>query len=666
MSEDPRSVNSNIIAAARHAERIGVKVLCLGALNKAESINGGGVGVVKALGPNRKLSVIHGNHLTAAAVVETIYQCFGDRKAQFFLTGASSKVGWAVAQALRDRHGYNILCHSTDAKRREYFRTQGFEAAKTLGDGSAHNYWIVGKYDMEVAQIIPQGATAVVFSVPHPLQSRPDVRVIEAGTLHMDMTRLDRPRVFTNKLRAHEIFACHAASIVAAYRIEKDEKRIDEVGPVDPNTMDSWLDDAKELGFRIPQYDPVEDVEDNKVSKDDKAPVVIIGAGPSGLSIAAQLNQNGISNIILEAQKNPECFGSWDHHFAGLEVTSQKKWCNLPGYSMSNKDFPNETVTADEYQRYLKQYALRFAVKIRRGARVQSIEKGDDLKPWIVKFESTESGNHDISEIVASQVVVATGKHRSPMKNTSDDLVSKLIASKIPFVHSTEIREESTWKDAIQAARNGRLCVVGFGNSAADLATIILQHCPSDTTEPKIHIAARTIPPVFPRRKGMLRVDTIGYLMRWVPGILQDTMVHLLWKFIPSSRQCNSAFPAHLKRWKKIRGRVPVIDKHGAIASGFTSGRLVGHGPIEYISEEQEVQFQDEPASPVLFRDSAISKTKIEFVILATGYEEDCIVGREDRINGLYKCGFGKDYFLPLKSIGDDAKLIAREISSSI
>ena len=44
-----------------------------------QSINGSGWGVGRALGPNR-ISTIHGNHLTAAAVVETIYRCFGDRK----------------------------------------------------------------------------------------------------------------------------------------------------------------------------------------------------------------------------------------------------------------------------------------------------------------------------------------------------------------------------------------------------------------------------------------------------------------------------------------------------------------------------------------------------------------------------------------------------------
>ena len=566
-SADPKSVRNNIVAAAKHAEEVGIKVLCLGALNKAESINGGGAGVAKALGPNRKISVIHGNHLTSAAVVETIYQCFGDRKVEFFLTGASSKVGWAVAQALRDRHGYNVLCHSTDKQRRLFFRSQGFASASTLQEGCTHRFWIVGKYDMEVAKLIPQGATAVVFSVPHPLESRPDVRVIEAGTLHMDMMRLDRPRTFTNKLKAHEIFACHAASLVAAYRLNQNGARIDEIGPVDPNEMDSWLIDAKELGFRIPQFEPVADI-DTTSAICDKAPVIIIGAGPSGLSLAAQLNKKKVPNIVLEAQEEQDSFGSWDHHFTGLEVTSQKKWCNLPGYSMSNRDFPNETVTAKEYQKYLKQYAQRFAVNIQRGVTVKSIEKGTEQTPWVIKYHASNDGMNELKEYMTSYVVVATGKHRKPQKNTSNDLVSQLISSKLSFVHSTEICSENTWRQVIEAAQNGRLCLVGFGNSAADLATIILQHCQAESkyqgsptsnesilNTPRIHIAARTIPPVFPRQKGILRIDTIGYFMRWIPGFLQDLFVQLLWWSIPSSRQCNFAFPSHLKRWGKIHGR---------------------------------------------------------------------------------------------------------------
>ena len=589
--------------------------------------------------------------------METIYQVFGDRKVKFFLTGASSKVGWAVAKALRDRHGYEVLCHSTDPGRRQFFREHGFASASTLAEGSAFSKsWIVGKYDTAVAQQIPQNATAVVFSVPHPLGVRSDVRVIEAATLHIDMRKLDRPRSFTNKLRAHEIFACHAASAVAAYRLEKGSPRISEVGPVDPLEMDTWLDDAKLLGFKVPIFDPVED-EEIESSVINRPKVVIVGSGPAGLSAAAMLSQKNIPHIVLEAQTS-DTFGSWSTHFSGLEITTQKKWCNLHGFSMNSKDFPEENVSAEEYQRYLQQYVHRFNINIQRGAKVVSVEKSGSAEcPWVVKYEDDSSSKETIRSLSALSVIIATGKHRVPNKNTTDDLAGKLAEAAIPFAHSTEMCDEETWKQAVTAAQKGRLCIVGLGNSAADIVTLILQRChSSEKGTTQIHIAARTIPPVFPRKRFLFRVDSLGFLVRMMPSFLQEYIVHLLWTFIPSSKLCNTAFPAHLKRWREINGRVPVIDKHGMVASGLASGKLIGHGPILDIdTESKQVRFDDRNGS---------SNAAINMVILATGYKRDCsLIDREDKLNGMFKIGFGKDHFLPLRSIGDEAKEVVDEIS---
>lgn len=679
----PRYVKQNIEAAARHAEEVGVKVLCLGALNKAESINGGGRGVAQALGPNRHLSLIHGNHLTAAAVVETTHQCFGDQKVKLFLTGASSKVGWAVARALRDRYGYEILCHSTDPGRRALFEEHGFASARTLAEGmSFSKFWIVGKYDQAVTEWIPQNAIAIVFSVPHPLESRRDVRVVEAGMLHIDIARLDRKRRFTNKLREKEIFACHAASLVAAYRLAQEGvNRIDETGPVDPERMNGWLEDAKKLGLRIPSVEPVAvaDATAAKVSG-DQPPVVVVGAGPAGLAVAADLSRRRIPVIVVEAQEEASGFGSWDQHFTRLEVTSQKKWCNLPGFAMDLKEFPGETVTADEYRRYLGLYACRFSLKILRGIVVESIIRGKDEKsPWIVEYKTREDdfAPATTNHLSAWAVVVATGKHRVPKKITSDGLVAALDEAQIPHMHSTDLRDDASWSRAIEAAEGGRLCLVGFGNSAADLVTTIFPLCSKERAAeggPKIHVAARTVPPIFPRRRSFLRVDTLGYLVSFLPNPLQEIVVRLLWAGIPSSRVCDAAFPPHLPRWSKVAGRVPVIDKYGVLEGGFASGRLVGHGPIAEVNASQKsLCWQDAPSlgkpHKVVVHSSSSDRScgplvGIDLVVLATGYQmEEKLASREDRLNGLFRCGFGSDQFLPLRSIGEESRGIAREIA---
>jgi ribulose 1,5-bisphosphate synthetase/thiazole synthase len=681
-----RAVQHNIEATAKYADETGVKVLCLGALNKAESINAGGVGVVRALGATRKLSVIHGNHLTAAAVVETTHQCFGD-KAKVFLTGASSKVGWAVAQALKDRYDYEILCHSTDESRRTLFKERGFAAASTLEEGTSFsNLWVVGKYDKAVADTIPQGATAVVFAVPHPLHCRKDVRVIEAGNLHIDLFRFNRPRRFTNKLAAHEIFACHAAGVVAAHRLKQgrtDENgRVDEIGPVDPEVMDSWLDDAKNLGFRVPVARPVDAAATHPHDmatflSTGSAPAVVVGAGPSGLAVAAALRRKGIQSIILDEQKQPDSFGSWDKHFTGLEVTTQKQLCNLPGYSMSERDFPGETVDAAQYRKYLGSYAERFGLDIQRGFRVKSIHRGDDMEnvPWIVECENN---SNEVFNFNASAVIVATGKHRVPQRDTSDKLLSRLQEAGIVAIHSTDMNDKETWTKACEAAKKSKLCIVGFGNSAADLCTAILKSTAgsgssqdettnNDNKAPTIHVAARTVPPVFPRRKGFLRVDTVGLLVRRLPYGIQEAVTRLLWWAISDSATCDRAFPAHLPRWQKVNGRVPVIDKHGQLAAAVASGSLVGHGPVETVSSSG-LTFEDghHGTSSSQQEGGASRVVPIDLVIMATGYKKVCIIGREDRLNGLYRCGFGNDRFLPLRSIGEEAETIAKEIAESL
>ena len=652
-------VRYNIEAAARHAENIGIKVLCLGALNKAESINGGGVSVAKCLGPNRRISIIHGNHLTAAAVVETIHQCFGDKSEKFFLTGASSKVGWAVAQSLKKR-GHSVLCHSTDEGRRQFFEANKFASASTLAEGAAYtSFWVVGKYDTDVAREIPQHAVAVVFSVPHSLSSRNDLRVIEAGTLHIDLEQLDRPRLFTNKLKEHEIFACHAASAVAVHRL-RTVARIDEVGPVNTDDMESWLIDAKKLGFSVPPYESITSYPTQCCQ--EISPVIIVGCGPAGLCAAAGLSIRNIPFIVLDAETDTDTFGSWNvlKRF-GANVTTQKKWCNLTGYEMNNKDFPCEYVSAGDYQRYLKQYADRFSVTrhIRRGVKVVSVEKRGHVEPsW--KITAHVEGEYEMEEIFASSVVIATGKHGVNSANTSGHLVKKLDDCNIPHAHSTAMTPDK-WKLAFNAAKNGSLCIVGFGNSAADIASAILANSNQEKimNKPMIHVAARTVPPVFPQKKAFLRVDTIGYVMQWLPLSLQEYLLGLLWRVIPTSKRCDSAFPSHLKRWSKINGRIPVIDK-GRIASGFTSGQLKGHGPIQDVDKSGGILFADHSHA-----DMNEQRIKIEMVILATGYKvNSSIADREDRPSGLYKLGFGRDNFLPLHTMCKDAQVIVEDIAA--
>ena len=139
----------NVVAAVLAAEKTGARVLGLGALNKAQFLNRGGLDLLEELPTDRRMRITHGDQLTAAAVVETVKRLVaklppGTEKP--FLTGATSKTGKAVALALLQQ-GISVICHSQSPERREELESYGLETASKLRHGAKSILWIVGKFD---------------------------------------------------------------------------------------------------------------------------------------------------------------------------------------------------------------------------------------------------------------------------------------------------------------------------------------------------------------------------------------------------------------------------------------------------------------------------------------------------------------------------------------
>ena len=127
-----QGINNHIETAILRADKLGVKVISLAALNKVcvraksqkgwnflsfwvkllkglvlfvqnEALNGGGTLFVNKH-PDLKVRVVHGNTLTAAVILNEIPK---DVK-EVFLTGATSKLGRAIALYLC-RRGVRVL-----------------------------------------------------------------------------------------------------------------------------------------------------------------------------------------------------------------------------------------------------------------------------------------------------------------------------------------------------------------------------------------------------------------------------------------------------------------------------------------------------------------------------------------------------------------------------
>ncbi|VAI80718.1 unnamed protein product [Triticum turgidum subsp. durum] len=98
-------INRQIELAILRADRMGVKVLSLAALNKNEALNGGGTLFVDRH-PDLRVRVVHGNTLTAAVILHEIP---GSVK-EVFLTGATSKLGRAIALYLCRKKIRVLVC----------------------------------------------------------------------------------------------------------------------------------------------------------------------------------------------------------------------------------------------------------------------------------------------------------------------------------------------------------------------------------------------------------------------------------------------------------------------------------------------------------------------------------------------------------------------------
>lgn len=258
-----KEAKRNVELAALHAEALGARVLGLGAMNKAEFLNKGGEQLLPVLPSDRTMAVTHGNHLTAAAVMETVKQLYEvgvARGKPCFFTGATSKTGRAVAIALHQFFNIPLLCHSTSEERREELKAMGIGATSELSDGRECPFWIVGKFDLKVCEYMPESSVGCVFSVPSPLdvkiqkalgvKQRHDILEVEGATMHIDSARLSRPRKFANKLMAHEIFACNAGAILRASTPSLG--REDELGKIEAESLQDYIERAKAIGLTVP------------------------------------------------------------------------------------------------------------------------------------------------------------------------------------------------------------------------------------------------------------------------------------------------------------------------------------------------------------------------------------------------------------------------------
>ena len=286
--------------------------------------------------------------------------------------------------------------------------------------------------------------------------------------------------------------------------------------------------------------------------------VLVVGAGPAGLAVAAMLRAKGRAALVIE--KAGEVGASWRRHYERLHLHTVKGLSALPGLPFAD-DAPRY-VPRRAVVDYLVAYAARAQIAPLFGEEAMAIEREGDGR-WRT---STRAGR----SFRSAAVVLATGANDVPFVPE----IEGRAAFAGTVVHSRDYRSGAPF-----AGR--RVLVVGMGNTGAEIALDLAESgaAPALSVRSPVNIVHRDV-------LGRPTQQTSLMLSR-LPTRLGDALASFLCDVTVGDIGRYGLRRSRVSPMKELRehGRTPVIDVGtlARIASGEIAvypglGRLVADG----------------------------------------------------------------------------------------
>ncbi|KAL5729260.1 indole-3-pyruvate monooxygenase [Ranunculus cassubicifolius] len=298
------------------------------------------------------------------------------------------------------------------------------------------------------------------------------------------------------------------------------------------------MDYLKEIEGKL-VHDPFK--MNNKVVRSVWVPgPVIVGAGPSGLAVAACLKERGVPSMIIERSN---CIASlWQlKTYDRLRLHLPKQFCELPLLPFPDT-FPTYP-TKQQFVGYLEAYAKKFDIKPKFNETVAKAEYDENLGFWRVRCVV---GLKEEIEYICQWLIVATGENAEPIL----PLIYGVNEFLGPVVHT------SSYKSG-EAFRGKKVLVVGCGNSGMEVCLDLCNHNarPSLVVRDTVH--------VLPRE--MLGRSTFGlsmWLLKWLPIRLVDQLLLLVSQVMLGDTSHLGLTRPHLGplELKNKTGKTPVLD----------------------------------------------------------------------------------------------------------
>ncbi|KAL0312053.1 UNVERIFIED_CONTAM: putative indole-3-pyruvate monooxygenase YUCCA4 [Sesamum radiatum] len=366
---------------------------------------------------------------------------------------------------------------------------------------------------------------------------------------------------------------------------------------------------------------------------------IIVGAGPSGLAVAACLQEHGVSSLILERS---DCIASlWQQRtYDRLKLHLPKQFCQLPLLNFPHY-FPKYP-TKRQFISYMDSYAKHFSIHPKFKQSVSRAEFDAATGLWTVQTQD--------SHYFSRWLIVATGENAEPVIPE----IQGIDRFRGPVLHTSVYKSGSEFEKQ-------RVLVVGCGNSGMEVSLDLCRHNASP------HMVVRNSVHILPREMfGVSTFSVAMLLIKWLPLRLVDKFLLLVANFTLGSTdklglRRPKTGPIELKN---ATGKTPVLDV-GALSQ-------IRAGKIKVVEGVKEIT-----KNGAKFADG--QEREFDSIILATGYKSNVptwLKGTDfftqDGMpkpafpngwkgeNGLYAVGFTRRGLLGTSS---DARNIARDIA---
>ncbi len=367
--------------------------------------------------------------------------------------------------------------------------------------------------------------------------------------------------------------------------------------------------------------------------------VLIIGAGPAGLAVAACLGRRGVAYDMVT--RDDSVAAAWRRHYDRLHLHTVKQHSALPftPWPAGAPRYPSRQQVVD----YLDHYARSHGIQPRCGVEVQRVQRRAE------GFEvQTNAGT-----LQPHTVVVATGYNGVPKApdfagvNTFNGLC----------MHARDYRNAAPFKGR-------RTLVVGCGNSGAEIAL--------DLAEQGVDVSLVVRGPVHvvPRDLFGRPSQATSVMLSPLPARVRDAIVGPILRLAVGDLSAWGIRRPAIGPNQMIeeQGRIPMLDI-GTVA-------MVKAGLIAVRPAVQQVQ-----GAQVRFADGR--EETFDGIVLATGYSTglagfidgfDAIAdtrgrphrfGEETGIPGLYFVGFRNPTTGALREIAREAPRVAAAIAAA-